>query len=118
MVFVLQAFRLAEQAASQVPASQNQRAAAGPGRPLLDASAIIRHVRAAQEPFALLQVSQSARVSRLPDCLILASLQGPVYSHILHCACSHQEYQGAFGTQLALNVLEYGQVLGCDCGSA
>lgn len=56
-MFVAQAFRLAEQAAAQASTGKQQTAAAGPARPALDPSAIIRHVRAAQGPFALLQVS-------------------------------------------------------------
>ncbi|KAK9819504.1 hypothetical protein WJX74_000687 [Apatococcus lobatus] len=58
-----EAFRLAEQAASQAPTVQKQKAAAGPGRPVIDASAIIHHVRAAQDPYVLLQLPPKANTA-------------------------------------------------------
>ena len=61
VVSAAQAFRLAEQVAVQASSGKQQAAAAGPPRPALDASAVICHVRAAQGPFALLQVKRPAR---------------------------------------------------------
>ncbi len=60
----LQAFKLAEQAASQPAAvqqqqQQQQRGPAGQPKLPVDAAAVIRRVMAAQDAFALLQVRVS-----------------------------------------------------------
>ena len=57
---MMQAFKLAEQAASQSTAAQQQTGAMARGRAPVDATAVIRQVLAAQSALALLQVRYMA----------------------------------------------------------